>query len=109
MWHRLPSLGISDRITKWQIVYRQCYNRIERPEMPGLTADWKRSWGRALRELDTAKFALLVSEAEADMFHRYQVIADSPDHSDERVQMADALDHLHAVKVERLKWRPSQI
>jgi hypothetical protein len=40
------------------------------------------------------------------MFRRYQEIADSPDHVDERMQMADALDDLHAVKVERLNWRP---
>jgi hypothetical protein len=74
--------------------------------MPGLTADWKRSWGRAMRELDTDKFAQIVTEAEAAMFRRYQEIADSPDHVDERMQMADALDDLHAVKVERLNWRP---
>ena len=74
--------------------------------MPGLTADWKRSWEKAMRELDAHKFALLVSEAEADMFRRYQAIADSPAHIDERMQMADAPDDLLAVKVERLNWRP---
>jgi hypothetical protein len=75
--------------------------------MPGL-ADWKRSWGKAMRELDTHKFALMVTDAEAAMFRRYQEIADSPEHCDERVQMADALDDLRTVKVERLNWRPIQ-
>jgi hypothetical protein len=76
-------------------------------KMPALISDWKRSWGKAMRELDTSKFALLVSEAEADMFRRYQVIADSPAHIEERMQMAGALDDLRAVKIERLNWRPA--
>ena len=74
--------------------------------MPELTANWKLSWGTAMRELDTVKFALLVSAAEAHMFRRYQVIADSPAHIDERMQTANALVELRAVKVERLNWRP---
>jgi hypothetical protein len=77
------------------------------PKMPGLISDWRRSWAKAMRELDTPKLALLVSEAEADMFRRYQVFADSPAHVEERMQMADALDDLRAVKVERLNWRPA--
>lgn len=32
------------------------------------TANWKRPWGRAMRETDTAKFALAVTEAETAMF-----------------------------------------
>jgi hypothetical protein len=48
-----------------------------------------------MREPDTTKFALLVIEAETAMFRRYQEIAVSSDHIDERMQMADALDGLH--------------
>jgi hypothetical protein len=77
--------------------------------MPGLVADWKHSWGKAMRELDTHKFALMVTEAEAAMFCRYREIADSPDHVDEKMQMASALVDLRAVKVERLNWHPVQI
>lgn len=77
--------------------------------MPEPTANWKESWEKAMRELDTAKFALAVTEAETDMFRRYQEIADSPAHVDERLQMADALDNLLAVKIERLDWRPAYL
>jgi hypothetical protein len=38
---------------------------------------------------------------------KYQEIADSPNHREETAQMADALDDLRAVKVERLNWRPA--
>lgn len=74
--------------------------------MPELTTNWKQSWGRAMGEMDTAKFALAVTEAETHMFRRYQEIAGSPDHIEERMQMSAALDDLLAAKVERLKWRP---
>jgi hypothetical protein len=74
--------------------------------MPRLTADWKQSWAKAMWELDTQKFALMVTEAETAMFRRYQEIADLPHHVEERMQMADTLDDLHAVKFERLNRRP---
>jgi hypothetical protein len=59
-----------------------------------------------MRELDVAKFAVAVTEAETVMFHRYEEIADLSDCADERVRMADALDDLLAAKVKRLKWHP---
>jgi hypothetical protein len=77
-------------------------------ETPEVTANWKGSWGRAMRELDTAKFALAVTAAETHMFRRYQDIAGSPDHVEERMQMSAALDDLLAAKFDRLNWRPAE-
>ena len=74
--------------------------------MHEVTANWRQSWGKAMRELDTAKFALAVTEAETDIFRRYQEIAGSPDHVEERMQMSAALDDLLAAKVDRLNWHP---
>jgi len=74
--------------------------------MPGFSANWKQSWGKAMREMDTDRFAVAVTDAETAMFRRYQVIADSSAHVQERMQMADALDNLLAAKVKRLHWRP---
>ena len=45
--------------------------------MPEVTTNWRQSWGKAMRKLDTTKFALAVTEAETDMFRRYQEIAGS--------------------------------
>jgi len=77
--------------------------------MPELASDWKLSWGRAMCERNAAQFALLVTKAETAMFRRYQEIADSPAYSEERIQMASALDDLAAVKAKRLNWRPARV
>ena len=66
--------------------------------MPKASADWKSAYRNAMCELNPANVPLLVATAETTMFLRYQQIADSSVHREERVQMANALNDLHALK-----------
>jgi Tfp pilus assembly protein PilW len=74
--------------------------------MPDLEPVWKEPYKKAMRELDKIKLSVAVMNAETSMFRRYQQIADSSGHCDERLQMAAALEDLMARKVRMLGWTP---
>jgi hypothetical protein len=67
--------------------------------MPNISSDWKSSYVMALRELDRVRLKLLVADAERAVFTRYKEIGDFPEHHDERVQMANALEDLQDVRI----------
>jgi hypothetical protein len=72
------------------------------------TLTWKEAYEMALREKDKQKLGELVLSAEAALFRRYQEIAPSSNHHDERISMKTAGEHLLSIKVNQLGWPPVQ-
>jgi hypothetical protein len=72
--------------------------------MPQISSDWKPSYVMAMGELNPARLKLFLDDAEAAMFVRYEEIADSPHHEEEKIQMANALEDLRVVKIHLLGW-----
>lgn len=68
------------------------------------TTSWKEVFEQARHETDQKKLAELVLAAEAAIFRRYQEIAPSSNHHEERQSMKMAADYLLAVKVNQLGW-----
>ena len=58
------------------------------------------------QETDKQKLGELVLAAEAAIFRRYQEIASSANHHEERRSMKEATDYLLALKVNELGWPP---
>ena len=67
---------------------------------------WKEVYEKTRQETDKQKLGELVLAAEAAIFRRYQEIAPSPNHHDERHSMKEATDYLLALKVNELGWPP---
>jgi hypothetical protein len=65
---------------------------------------WKEVFEQARHETDQQKLGDLVLAAEAAIFRRYQEIAPSSNHHQERQSMKEAADYLLAVKVHQLGW-----
>jgi len=70
------------------------------------TTSWKEVYERTRQETDQQKLGELVLAAEAAIFRRYQEIAPSANHHEERRSMKEATDHLLALKVDQLGWPP---
>jgi len=70
------------------------------------TTSWKELYERTRQESDKQKLGELVLAAEAAIFRRYQEIASSANHHDERSSMKEATDYLLALKVNQLGWPP---
>jgi hypothetical protein len=70
------------------------------------TTSWKEVYERARQESNKQKLGELVLAAEAAIFRRYQEIASSANHQDERRSMKEATDYLLALKVNQLGWPP---
>ncbi|HEY6467871.1 MAG TPA: hypothetical protein VIY69_17850 [Candidatus Acidoferrales bacterium] len=65
---------------------------------------WKQYYESALEGLDLAKTQENVLLAEDALFLRWQELAGSPDHHNERNEMKRASDKLLQVKTRRLGW-----
>jgi hypothetical protein len=72
------------------------------------TISWKEAYEKALRETDKQKLGELVLSAEAAIFRRYQELAPSSNHHEERRSMNAASEQLLSLKVNRLGWPPVQ-
>ena len=70
------------------------------------TTSWKEVYEKTRQETDKQKLGELVLAAEAAIFRRYQEIAPSPNHHDERRSMKEATDDLLEMKVNQLGWPP---
>ena len=70
------------------------------------TTPWKEVYEKTRQETDKQKLGELVLAAEAAIFRRYQEIAPSANHHDERRSMKEATDYLLALKVNELGWPP---
>jgi hypothetical protein len=70
------------------------------------TTSWKEVYEKARQETDQQKLGELVLAAEAAIFRRYQEIAPSDNHHEERRSLKEATDYLLAVKVNELGWPP---
>ena len=68
------------------------------------TTCWKEVYEKNRHETDQHKLRELVLAAEAAIFRRYQEIAPSSNHHEERRSMKAATDHLLALKVNQLGW-----
>jgi hypothetical protein len=71
-----------------------------RVRIPG----WKREVERAVRELDPARLTACVYDAEWAIFQRWQELGARSGHTEERIEMATAVDELLSIKIHRLKW-----
>jgi hypothetical protein len=70
------------------------------------TSSWKEVYEKTRHETDQQKLGELVLAAEAAIFRRYQEIAPSDNHHEERRSLKEATDNLLAVKVNQLGWPP---
>ena len=67
---------------------------------------WKEAYEKTRHESDQQKLGELVLAAEAAIFRRYQEIAPSDNHHEERRSMKEATDDLLEMKVNQLGWPP---
>jgi len=68
---------------------------------------WKEPFLAALKESDKVKLTKLVYEAEGAMFLRFQEMAESADHHEERSEMQSACAALLSIQVNKLGWPSS--
>jgi hypothetical protein len=67
-------------------------------------SSWKEFYYRALTETDPDKLIELIHAAEAAMFRRWQQLAGSSDHHEERSEMDAASATLLSIKTHKLGW-----
>ncbi len=67
---------------------------------------WKELYTQALLESDKAKVALLVLAAELAMTERSRQLLDSPDHREERSELAFTQAALETIRFRKLGWPP---
>jgi hypothetical protein len=67
---------------------------------------WKEVYEKTRHESDQQKLGELVLAAEAAIFRRYQEIAPSDNHHEDRRSMKEATDDLLEMKVNQLGWPP---
>jgi hypothetical protein len=67
-------------------------------------SSWKEFYYRALTETDADKLIELIHATEAAMFRRWQELADSTDHHEERSEMEVASTALLSIKNQKLGW-----
>jgi len=72
------------------------------------TTTWKEAYEKALRETDKQRLGELVLSAEAAIFRRYEELAPSSNHHEERRSMTAASEQLLSLKVNQLGWPPVQ-
>jgi hypothetical protein len=72
------------------------------------TTCWKEAYEKTLREKDKQKLGDLILSAEAAIFRRYQELAPSSDHHEERRSLKEAAENLLSLKVNQLGWPPVQ-
>jgi hypothetical protein len=67
---------------------------------------WKEVYEKTRHETDQQKLGELVLAAEAAIFRRYQELASSANHHEERRSLKEATDDLLEMKVNQLGWPP---
>jgi hypothetical protein len=65
---------------------------------------WKEPYRQALRESDEEKLTRLVQAAEYAIVLRLQVLENSTDHHEERIEMKLASADLLVIKTYKLRW-----
>jgi len=68
------------------------------------TLSWRESYEKAIQESDKTKLAGYVHETEAGIFKRFQELASSSDHHEERAEIEGASAGLLAIKIHKLGW-----
>ena len=69
-----------------------------------LYPEWQNEYQAALLELDRRNLAQRVAAAEAAIYKRLQVIAESGDHQAERQAIEDALEAIRVLEREKLNF-----
>ena len=72
--------------------------------MPDSYSSWKVRFESTLTETDETKLTELVHATEAAMFCRWQELAGSSDHHEERSEMDVASATLLSIKTHKLGW-----
>ncbi|MGA7622065.1 MAG: hypothetical protein WB630_01640 [Candidatus Acidiferrales bacterium] len=67
-------------------------------------SSWKEFYSRALIETDADKLIELIHATEGAMFRRWQELADSSDHHEEKSEMEVATAALLSIKSQKLGW-----
>jgi hypothetical protein len=68
---------------------------------------WKEPYLAALKESDKQKLTELVHAAEGAIFIRFQELAGSDNHYDERVELKAACEGLRLMQINKLGWPSS--
>jgi hypothetical protein len=71
-----------------------------RVRIPG----WKREVERAMRELDPSCLTECVYDAEWAIFQRWQELGARIAHTEERIELAAAVDQLVSIMIHKLNW-----
>lgn len=67
-------------------------------------SSWQEPYQRALAETDKDRLIELIHAAEAAMFRRWQELAGSSDHHEEKSEMEVASAALLSIKTRKLGW-----
>lgn len=67
-------------------------------------SSWQESYRKLLAETDGEKLTELIHATEAAMFRRWQELANSTDHHEERSEMEVASAALLSIKTQKLGW-----
>jgi hypothetical protein len=66
--------------------------------------DWKRPVEKAMREPDPALLTARVHDAEWAIFQRWQELGARSGHTEERIEMAAAVEQLASIMIHKLNW-----